>query len=69
MRSETPLRWCRRLAVLLIALVIAAGSADAQTRRKSKTPDRQSTRQTTSNRRTTPARTLESVKKDKSTTD
>lgn len=69
LRSETPLRWCRRLAVLLIALVIAAGSADAQTRRKSKTAARQNTRQTTSNRRTTPARTLESVKKDKSTTE
>lgn len=70
-RSEIQLRWCRRFVALLLAFVLAAGSADAvaQTRRKSKTPAKQTTSRTSTAKRGAKARTLESVKKDKSSTE
>lgn len=66
-RSENLLKLCRSLAVLLLVAIIGAGSpADAQTRRKS---TKTTNARKTATKQKTATRTLESVRKDKSTTE
>lgn len=64
--SGNLLKLCRSLAVLLLVAIISAGSpADAQTRRK----NTKTTTRKTATKQKTATRTLESVRKDKSTTE
>lgn len=64
--SGNLLKLCRSLAVLLLVAIIGAGSpADAQTRRK----NTKTTTRKTATKQKTATRTLESVRKDKSTTE
>ncbi|WP_304735928.1 murein hydrolase activator EnvC family protein [Duncaniella muris] len=65
--SGNLLKLCRSLAVLLLVAIIGAGSpADAQTRRKN---TKTTTTRKTATKQKTATRTLESVRKDKSTTE
>lgn len=65
--SGNLLKLCRSLAVLLLVAIISAGSpADAQTRRKN---TKTTTTRKTAPKQKTATRTLESVRKDKSTTE
>lgn len=65
--SGNLLKLCRSIAVLLLVAIISAGSpADAQTRRKN---TKTTTTRKTATKQKTATRTLESVRKDKSTTE